>query len=114
MPLLVLIICLLAYLLRREMTLHKSAIAYSICLFKEKQAQEKHLRDIFNVIEKCAGGVNIRISEHHEIMNAIGINAPDLLSTEPAIRYWLRADHLFYKTLRDAAISSERRVTSTL
>lgn len=96
-------VCLLVYLLRREIYMHKSAQAYIVHLSAENEVRYRHCIAVQEVVEKCAGGVVKRINEQSEIVDAIKSKAPDLFDAEPGLKHWLSANDQFYKALRDAS-----------
>lgn len=104
---LALIICTLLWLLRRERYHSVGLKTYLDQLAVAKQEQDRHWREIYDVIQTCAGGINKRISEHAEITDTIQRQAPDLLQLNAGLTHWLSANDQFLQQLRIALLSSE-------
>ena len=100
---LALVIVLLAYALKRTFFAYKSALAYSIDRAREARFYQDRFKAVLAVVEDCAGGVEKRISEHAEIVDAIKSWTPGLLEEEPGLKHWLGANDQFYRALRDAS-----------
>lgn len=101
---LALTVCILLWLLRLERCSSACLKTYLGYISKEKQEQEKHWRQVYDVIQTCAGGINKRISEHVEITDAIQAQAPELLQTNAGLTHWLSANIQFFQKLRDVAV----------
>lgn len=96
------IIILLCYVLRRQLNHNRSSKAYQLHLAQEINMLRSRLYRFGNVAQSYVGGVDKRITEHGEIMNAITARAPHLFDEEPGLKHWLSANSQFYTELRKA------------
>jgi lauroyl/myristoyl acyltransferase len=65
--------------------------------------QQEFIEAVHHVLEREAGGVLTRLSQHAKLAEAIQKRAPDIVRAEPDLVIWLNGHHCFYKALRDAA-----------
>jgi len=72
-------------------------------LAEELQDLRRRLGAITKVVERSAGGVEKRISEHQEIVAAITARQPVLFKDEPGLKHWLNANDEFFRALKTAA-----------
>lgn len=89
----------LAYALSRALYMYRSAQAHNLRLMTEARRCRDRMISITGEIEKCAGGVTKRISEHTEIEAAIATHASNLFVAEPGLKHWLTANRQFFDAL---------------
>jgi hypothetical protein len=69
----------------------------------EVEVLQHQRRKVMEIIKQSAGGVDKRISEHHEIVDAITERQPGLFEEEPGLKHWLSANSQFFHALKSAA-----------
>lgn len=70
---------------------------------REHKAMTDYIRNVTAVIDRYAGGIDKRISESVEIMDAIHDHAPELPAQCGGLVYWLNATNGFLRELKFVA-----------